>query len=74
MRPLTKEETREYIRNTATTLDQSIEGKDLIKKYLPKSFYAGLDSEERLKMLIKHWQRAIKIINKINQREIKKKA
>lgn len=40
---------------------------DLIKKHLPKTFYAGLGSEERLKMLVKHWQRAIEINHQLEQ-------
>ena len=41
---------------------------DLIKKYLPKTYYAGLSSEERLKMLIKHWQRAIKVNQELEEK------
>ena len=34
---------------------------DLIEKYLPKTYYAGLNSEYRLKMLVESWQRAITV-------------
>ena len=34
---------------------------DLIDKYLPQIFFADLNSVERLKTLVKSWQRAIKI-------------
>ena len=34
---------------------------NLIEKHIPKTFYAGLSSEGRLKMLVEHWQRAIKV-------------
>ncbi|MCK9543760.1 MAG: hypothetical protein M0R03_17205 [Novosphingobium sp.] len=41
---------------------------DLIKKYLPKTYYAGLSSEERLKMMVEGWQRAIKVNQELEEK------
>ena len=41
---------------------------DLIEKHLPSTFYAGLSSEERLKMLVKHWRRAIEVNQELEEK------
>ena len=41
---------------------------EIINKYLPDTFYAGLNSEERLKMLVKHWQRAIEVNHQLEEK------
>ena len=41
---------------------------DLIKKYLPKTYYAGLSSEERLKKMVEDWQRAIKVNQELEEK------
>jgi hypothetical protein len=41
---------------------------DLIKTHIPETFYAELPDEERLKMLIKHWQRAIKVNQELEEK------
>lgn len=35
--------------------------KDLITKYLPKTYYADRSSEERIKLFVEHWRRLVRI-------------
>lgn len=41
---------------------------DLIKKILPKTYYAELDSEARLTMIVEAWRRLIKINQELEQK------
>jgi predicted hydrolase (HD superfamily) len=40
----------------------------LINKHLPKSFYAGLNNDQRLRMLVEHWQRAIEVNQQLEEK------
>jgi len=42
--------------------------KDLIKEILPETFYADMCSEDRLRMMVKHWNRAIKINQELEEK------
>ena len=42
--------------------------KDLIKQILPQTFYAHLNSEDRLKMMVEHWNRAIQVNQELEER------
>jgi len=40
---------------------------DIIEKYLPKTFYTSLSSEDRLRLLVNHWQRAVKLNQEMDE-------
>lgn len=42
--------------------------KDLIKKYLPKTYYADRNSEERIKLFVEHWRRLVKVNQELEQK------
>lgn len=39
-----------------------------IRDIIPSTFYAGLELEERLKMLVNHWQRAIEVNHQLQEK------
>ena|SRR5690554_4433482 len=41
---------------------------DLIKKYLPKTYYADRNSEERIKLFAEHWRRLVKVNQELEQK------
>src|SRR5690606_9455716 len=69
--PKTKEQIFEEIENQfeyKLNIEEERDKMDLIKKYLPKTYYAGLSSEERLKKMVEDWQRAIKVNQELEEK------
>lgn len=58
-----------FIKITVLLISKIIDIKEnmMIKKYLPKTFYAGLNNKDRLKMLVKHWRNVIVVNKKLEQ-------
>ena len=40
---------------------------DLIKAHLPKTYYAGLDSERRIEIFVEHWRRLVKVNQELQE-------
>ncbi len=41
---------------------------DLIKKILPKTYYADRGSEERIKLFVEHWRRLVKVNQELEEK------